>query len=122
MSTEREHPVIPSIYPMAFPLELTPGQPTYEYYVERLVESHLELLSRITNSQEIDDHLRDFTCEYILLRLKARQGQLNASDQMAQDVCDKVLDQFELHNSVSVEDVKKKYAEYIRGIEEKQTT
>lgn len=120
MRTEREHPVIPSIYPSDFPFELTPGQPTYEYYVERLVESHLELLSRITSTNGIADHLRDLTSEYILLRLKAHEGKLNASDQMTQDVYDKVLNQFELHNSVSVHDVRKKYVEFLSGIEEKQ--
>jgi uncharacterized protein YihD (DUF1040 family) len=122
MRTEREHPVIPSIYPTDFPFELTPGQPTYEYYVERLVESHLELLSHITTSNGIAEHLRDLTSEYILLRLKAHEGKLNASDQMIQDVYNKVLDQFELYNSVSVQDVQKKYVEYLSEIEDKQIT
>lgn len=122
MSTERERPVIPSIYPTAYPFELTPGQPTYEYYVDRLVESHLELLSRINTTNGIAEHLRDLTTDYILLRLKARQGVLNASDQMTQDVYDQVLNQFELQNEINAEDVLKVYAEYCTKKNVSQTT
>ena len=112
--TERQ--IIPPIYDSAFPQELTPGNPIFEYYVSRRVMSILEQLAYEQTDSLITEELQIISSEYILLSIEMR-SESDAGKQMTAQVYEELLSLFEPENEITkpaVETKMKTYQETLR--------
>jgi hypothetical protein len=107
--TERQ--IIPPIYDSAFPPELTPGNPTFEYYVSRRVISILEQLVHQETDSFIAEELQIISSEYILLSIEMR-SESDAGKEMTAHVYEELLSLFEEENETTKPVVQEKLREY----------
>lgn len=107
--TERQ--IIPPIFDSAFPPELTPGNPAFEYYVSRRVISILEQLAHEQTDSLIAEELQIISSEYILLSIEMR-SESDAGKEMTAHVYEELLSLFEEENETTKPVVQEKLREY----------
>jgi hypothetical protein len=90
---------------------MTPGNPTFEYYVSRRVISILEQLVHQETDSFIAEELQIISSEYILLSIEMR-SESDAGKEMTAHVYEELLSLFEEENETTKPVVQEKLREY----------